>query len=53
MVDYYASGGADRSNLSIDLKPITLTDPDKEDLVAFLRALTGKQTAVVRPALPQ
>lgn len=53
VVDYYASGGADRSNLSIDLKPITLTELDKDDLVAFLRALTGKQTAVVRPVLPQ
>jgi cytochrome c peroxidase len=53
VVDYYVRGGDDRSNLSTDLKPISLSELEKEDLVAFLRALTGKQTAVVNPVLPQ
>lgn len=53
VVDYYARGGDDHSNVSANVKPLTLSEQEKEDLVAFLRALTGKQTAVVRPVLPQ
>jgi cytochrome c peroxidase len=53
VVDYYARGGDDRSNVSADVKKLNLSEQDKEDLVAFLRALTSKQTAVVRPVLPQ
>ena len=53
VVDFYARGGDDRSNVSSDVKKLDLTEQDKEDLVAFLRSLTSRFTAVVRPALPQ
>jgi hypothetical protein len=39
--------------VSANVKPLSLSEQEKDDLVAFLRALTGKQTAVVRPVLPQ
>lgn len=53
VVDYYDKGGEDRSNVSADIKPLNLSERDKDDLVAFLRSLTGKSTQVVRPVLPQ
>ena len=53
VVEYYSRGGEDRSNVSPDVKPLNLSGQEKDDLVAFLRALTGKQTAVIRPVLPQ
>jgi cytochrome c peroxidase len=53
VVEHYARGGEDRSNLSPDMKQLNLSEQDKSDLVAFLRALTGKRTAVTAPLLPQ
>ena len=53
VVDYYARGGEDRSNVSADVRELPLTEQDKDDLVAFLRALTGRQVQYVRPVLPQ
>ena len=53
VVDHYDRGGDDRSNLSADMKPLKLSEQEKNDLVAFLRALTGKQLAVTLPQLPQ
>ncbi|MFC5499099.1 cytochrome-c peroxidase [Caenimonas terrae] len=53
VVDFYARGGDDRSNVSGDVKKLDLTEQDKDDLVAFLRSLTGRFVAVVRPVLPQ
>ena len=53
VVDFYARGGEDRSNVSPDVKKLDLTEQDKDDLVAFLRSLTSKFVAVVRPVLPQ
>lgn len=53
VVDHYVRGGDDRSNLSTEMRPLDLTEQEKEDLVAFMRALTGRRTAVVAPHLPQ
>jgi len=53
VVDHYARGGDDQSNLSANMKPLTLSEQDKTDLVAFLRALTGKRTKLVAPELPR
>lgn len=53
VVDYYDRGGEDRSNVSPDIKPLNLSEQEKDDLVAFLRALTGPQKQVVRPVLPE
>jgi hypothetical protein len=35
------------------MKQLNLSEQDKSDLVAFLRALTGKRVAVTAPQLPQ
>jgi cytochrome c peroxidase len=52
VVDHYARGGDDRSNISGDVKVLQLSEQEKDDLVAFMRALTGRQTAIVTPQLP-
>ena len=53
VVDHYARGGDDRSNVSADVRPLQLSEQDKQDLIAFMRALTGERTAFVAPQLPQ
>ncbi|QJW83906.1 c-type cytochrome [Ramlibacter terrae] len=53
VVEYYNRGGEDRSNVSPDIKPLNLSAQEKDELVAFLRSLTGKQVPVVRPVLPE
>ncbi|MDB5954302.1 cytochrome c peroxidase [Ramlibacter sp.] len=53
VVDHYVRGGDDRSNLSTNMKPLHLSEQEKEDLVAFLRSLTGQRTAFVMPELPR
>ena len=53
VVDHYVRGGDDRSNVSPDVRPLNLTEQDKQDLVAFMRSLTGERTAFVAPQLPQ
>jgi cytochrome c peroxidase len=42
VVDFYDRGGAANPGLDRDIRPLKLTPGDKEDLVAFLKALTGK-----------
>jgi cytochrome c peroxidase len=53
VVEHYVRGGDDRSNLSPDMKPLKLSEQEKEDLLAFLRSLTGRRTAFVMPELPR
>lgn len=53
VVDHYARGGDDRSNVSPEVRALNLTEQDKQDLVAFMRSLTGRQVAFVPPKLPQ
>jgi cytochrome c peroxidase len=52
VIDYYDKGGAPNAHLSKDMKPLNLTEQEKEDLVAFLESLTGEMPAVVEPKLP-
>jgi cytochrome c peroxidase len=52
VVEHYARGGEDRSNISADVKQLALSEQDKSDLVAFLRALTGRRVPVTAPNLP-
>jgi cytochrome c peroxidase len=52
VVEHYARGGDDRSNISADVKQLHLSEQDKNDLVAFLRALTGRRVPVTAPHLP-
>jgi cytochrome c peroxidase len=53
VVEHYNRGGDDKSNLSKDIRPLNLTNGEKEDLVAFMMTLNGRPTAVAIPALPQ
>lgn len=53
VVDHYVRGGDDPSNLSTNMKQLTLSEQDKVDLVAFMRALTGRRTKLVAPELPR
>jgi cytochrome c peroxidase len=53
VVEHYARGGDDRSNLSSDMHELSLTETEKGDLVAFLRSLTGNPRTIALPSLPQ
>jgi cytochrome c peroxidase len=53
VVEHYARGGDDRSNVSKDVRRLDLSEQDKTDLVAFLRTLTGPVRSASMPALPQ
>jgi cytochrome c peroxidase len=53
VVEHYVRGGDDRSNLSASMKPLNLSEQEKDDLVAFMKALTGKRRDVLLPQLPQ
>ena len=53
VVDHYARGGDDRSNVSKDVRKLTLSEQDKADLVAFMKSLTGPTRSASIPALPQ
>jgi cytochrome c peroxidase len=53
VVEHYAKGGAVRTNVSPDMKQLSLAQADKEDLVAFLKALSSPATPMTYPVLPQ
>ena len=53
VVEHYVRGGDDRSNLSASMKPLNLNEQDKDDLVAFMKALTGQRKTLAVPHLPQ
>jgi cytochrome c peroxidase len=52
VVNYYSRGAEPNRYLDSKIRPLNLTDAEKEDLVAFLESLTGEQTfqAAPRPA---
>ncbi len=53
VVDFYDRGGGDVPNKDRRLKPLNLTDEEKEALVAFLEALTCENVPYVEePELP-
>jgi cytochrome c peroxidase len=41
VVDFYVGGGSSNPNLDKEIKPLDLTSQERDDLVAFLEALTG------------
>ena len=53
VVDHYDRGGDVKENLSPNMKPLGLHAVEKEDLVEFLRSLTGTPLVVTLPHLPQ
>jgi len=60
IVDFYNDGGGENeftdgtmaSTKTPLLQPLNLTDDEKEDLVAFLEALSGEELKMATPALP-
>lgn len=42
VVDFYNDGGIKNKNLSILIKPLNLSEEEKENLVEFMRSLSGK-----------
>ncbi len=55
VVDYYDKGGIPNKNLDEKIKPLRLTEQDKNDLVEFLKALSGEgwQNAAVPSKFPE
>jgi cytochrome c peroxidase len=52
VVNHYDKGGEVRTNVSTNIKPLQLTQSEKEDLVAFMKALSSPQESVSLPILP-
>jgi cytochrome c peroxidase len=51
VVEFYSSGGVENPAwpLDVEMKKLGLSPAEKEDLAAFLRALTGRTTRVDIP----
>lgn len=52
VVEYYDKGGTPNKNLHPRIKKLGLTKQEKEDLVAFMEALTGEPPVIRAPKLP-
>jgi cytochrome c peroxidase len=52
VVEHYDKGGNANPALDKDMKKLNLTDQEKKDVVAFMKALTGDPTKVELPTLP-
>ncbi len=60
VVDFYSNGGFDEEgnttsfpqNKSELIKPLNLSDEEKEDLLAFLEAFSGDEITIEKPELP-
>ncbi len=52
VVEHYARGGVVKEHLSPNIRKLDLTQQDKEDLVAFMEALTTEHEPVALPVLP-
>lgn len=53
VVDFLDQGGGQNQNLSPLMKPLGLTQQEKADLIAFLKALTGEPIKFEMPKLPK
>lgn len=52
VIEHYDRGGVVRTNISQDVKPLHLRQSEKDDLVAFLRALSSPALPFSLPVLP-
>ena len=53
VIEHYDRGGIQRPSLAREIKPLQLAAQEKQDLVAFLRTLTGNDPPVEYVALPR
>ncbi|MBI3448693.1 MAG: c-type cytochrome [Acidobacteria bacterium] len=52
VIEFYDKGGIRNPNLDPKMKPLNLTDNEKLDLLAYLKALDGEAPVVTPPKLP-
>jgi len=52
VVEHYRIGGIIKDNLSPNLKALTLSQAEMNDIVAFMEALTTKQEPFTLPIIP-
>jgi cytochrome c peroxidase len=52
VVDHYDKGGHPNPALDKDIKKLNLTEQERKDVVAFMKALTGEMVPVALPTLP-
>jgi cytochrome c peroxidase len=52
VIRHYERGGIDRPSRSPLLMPLSLTDQERRDLVAFMQALSGEPEGDTAPKLP-
>jgi cytochrome c peroxidase len=53
VIDHYDHGFVARPSLSSQIKPLTLSQQEREDMLAFLRALSSEDQKVSLPVLPR
>ncbi len=52
VIDFYDQGGGEDPNKSSLIKPLGLTEQEKQELLEFLKSLSGSELIVRRPELP-
>lgn len=52
VVEHYDRGGDAQENLSPNMKPLNLTAQERQDLVSFMKTLTGSPLRIEVPVLP-
>lgn len=52
VIEFYNKGAGDHPNKSPKLRPLNLSAPEKEDLLAFLKSLSGDPIPAKIPLLP-
>ena len=52
VIDHYAEGGVIKTNLSPNMKKLELCGSEKEELLAFMKALTSPYVHISLPKLP-
>lgn len=53
VIDHYNDGFVTRESLSSEIKPLGLSQTEKDDLLGFLKTLTSNDTPVKLPVLPK
>jgi len=53
VINHYDHGFVKRESLADDIKPLHLSEQEKQDLVEFLKTLTSRDTPVTIPEMPK
>jgi cytochrome c peroxidase len=53
VIEFYSKGGGGNPHLSPLIRPLKLSEEEKQDLIEFLKALTGEPIKIVMPKLPK